>query len=84
MFIKDNQAGEEVTQIDYLCVIGSPISVTNMNEFKRVRWNLRTHLYPKTKQSLKTIKIPRFGIVTRATEIHFYRTNRATALLFVL
>ncbi len=36
LFVKDNQAGEEVTQIDYLCVIGSPISVTNMSEFKRV------------------------------------------------
>jgi len=36
LFIKDNQEGEETTQLDYLCIIGSPISVTNMNEFKRV------------------------------------------------
>jgi len=35
-FIKDNQAGEDVTQIDHLSVIGTPISTTNMNDFKRV------------------------------------------------
>jgi len=35
-FIKDNQAGDEVTQIDHLAVIGTPISTTNMNDFKRV------------------------------------------------
>ena len=35
-FFKDNQAGEEVTQIDYLGIIGTPIGTTNMNEFKRV------------------------------------------------
>jgi len=36
LFFKDNQAGEEVTQIDYLGIIGTPIGTTNMNEFKRV------------------------------------------------
>lgn len=35
-FIKDNQSGDEVTQIDHLAIIGTPISTTNMNEFKRV------------------------------------------------
>jgi len=35
-FFKDNQAGEEITQIDHLAVIGTPISTTNMNDFKRV------------------------------------------------
>ncbi len=35
-FFKDNQAGEETTQIDYLSVIGNPVSTTNMSEFKRV------------------------------------------------
>lgn len=35
-FFKDNQGGGEVTQIDYLAVIGTPISTTNMNDFKRV------------------------------------------------
>lgn len=35
-FIKDNQCGEDVTQIDHLAVIGTPISTTNMNDFKRV------------------------------------------------
>jgi len=35
-FIKDNQGGEDVTQIDHLAVIGTPISTTNMNDFKRV------------------------------------------------
>ncbi|CAF4782494.1 thioredoxin-like protein 1 [Pieris napi] len=36
LFIKDNQAGDEVTQIDHLAFYGSPISTTNMGEFKRV------------------------------------------------
>lgn len=36
LFFKDNQAGEEVTQIDYLGIVGTPIGTTNMNEFKRV------------------------------------------------
>ncbi|XP_066253640.1 thioredoxin-like protein 1 [Euwallacea similis] len=35
-FIKDNQSGGEVTQIDHLAIIGSPINTTNMNDFKRV------------------------------------------------
>lgn len=35
-FFKDNQNGEETTQIDHLSVIGTPISTTNMNDFKRV------------------------------------------------
>ena len=36
LFIKDNQGGEEVTQVDYLGFIGSPVSTTNMADFKRV------------------------------------------------
>lgn len=36
LFIKDNQSGGEVTQIDHLACIGSPISTTNMGDFKRV------------------------------------------------
>lgn len=35
-FVKDNQSGDEITQIDYLAIIGSPISTTNMGDFKRV------------------------------------------------
>lgn len=35
-FFKDNQEGGEVTQIDHLAIIGSPIDTTNMKEFKRV------------------------------------------------
>jgi len=35
-FVKDNQSGEEVTQIDFFGVVGMPIGTTNMNEFKRV------------------------------------------------
>ena len=34
--VQDNQSGGEVTQIDYLSVIGTPIDTTNMNDFKRV------------------------------------------------
>lgn len=36
IFVKDNQSGDETTQIDYLAIYGSPINVTNMSEFKRV------------------------------------------------
>lgn len=36
LFVKDNQAGDDITQIDYLGIIGSPISTTNMSDFKRV------------------------------------------------
>jgi len=36
MFVKDNQGGEETTQIDHLAFIGTPVSTTNMNDFKRV------------------------------------------------
>lgn len=36
LFIEDNQSGGEITQVDYLGFIGSPVSATNMNEFKRV------------------------------------------------
>lgn len=35
-FIKDNQSGDEITQIDHLAIIGSPINTTNMGDFKRV------------------------------------------------
>jgi len=35
-FFKDNQEKGEITQIDHLAVIGSPIDTTNMKEFKRV------------------------------------------------
>merc|ERR1740128_944411 len=35
-FFKDNQEGGDVTVIDYLSVIGTPIDTTNMNDFKRV------------------------------------------------
>ncbi|KAK6184811.1 hypothetical protein SNE40_007193 [Patella caerulea] len=36
LFIKDNQEGGEVTQVDYIGFIGSPVSSTNMSDFKRV------------------------------------------------
>ncbi|KAL3285493.1 hypothetical protein HHI36_000025 [Cryptolaemus montrouzieri] len=36
LFIKDNQEGGEVTQIDHLAIVGSPINTTNMGDFKRV------------------------------------------------
>lgn len=35
-FIKDNQSGGEVTQVDHLAIIGSPILTTNMSDFKRI------------------------------------------------
>lgn len=36
IFVKDNQEGDDITQIDYLSLIGVPVSTTNMGEFKRV------------------------------------------------
>ncbi|KYM98452.1 Thioredoxin-like protein 1 [Cyphomyrmex costatus] len=36
IFVIDNQNGSEITRIDHLVIIGSPISTTNMGEFKRV------------------------------------------------
>jgi len=36
LFFKNNQSSSETTVINYLKFIGLPISVTNMNEFKRV------------------------------------------------
>uniref|UniRef100_T1J4J0 PITH domain-containing protein n=1 Tax=Strigamia maritima TaxID=126957 RepID=T1J4J0_STRMM len=36
VFFKDNQNGSDVTRIDHLCFIGSPLSTTNMGDFKRV------------------------------------------------
>ncbi|XP_053975218.1 thioredoxin-like protein 1 [Hylaeus anthracinus] len=36
IFVKDNQSGSETTRIDHLSIIGSPISTTNMGEFRRV------------------------------------------------
>ncbi|XP_011301503.1 thioredoxin-like protein 1 [Fopius arisanus] len=36
IFVKDNQGGTETTQIDHLAIIGSPISTTNMGDFRRV------------------------------------------------
>ena len=37
IFVKDNHSGEEVTQIDHLALFGTPVSATNMADFKRVR-----------------------------------------------
>ncbi|KAH8302840.1 hypothetical protein KR044_011076 [Drosophila immigrans] len=36
LFVKNNQSGGDVTQIDYIGFIGSPIITTKMNDFKRV------------------------------------------------
>lgn len=36
MFVKDNQKGTETTVIHYLGFIGSPVSTTNMSDFKRI------------------------------------------------
>jgi hypothetical protein len=35
IFIKDNQEDEEVTQVDYLGIFGSPIATTNMKDLKK-------------------------------------------------
>lgn len=36
LFIKDNQSGGEVTQLDYIGFIGSPVITTKMEDFKRI------------------------------------------------
>ncbi|KAJ8286668.1 hypothetical protein GJAV_G00041790 [Gymnothorax javanicus] len=36
LFIKSNQGDEETTKVNYLTFIGTPVQVTNMNDFKRV------------------------------------------------
>ena len=36
IFVKDNQKETEQTRIDHLAIFGSPVSTTNMQEFKRV------------------------------------------------
>lgn len=36
IFVKDNLSGAETTRINHIGIIGSPISVTNMGDFKRV------------------------------------------------
>jgi len=36
LFVSDNQGGDDVTQLDFLGIIGSPVQTTNMQDFKRV------------------------------------------------
>ncbi|CAH1251879.1 thioredoxin-like protein 1 [Branchiostoma lanceolatum] len=36
IFVKDNQGDEETTVVNYLGFIGTPVTATNMTEFKRV------------------------------------------------
>lgn len=36
IFVKDNQEGKETTRISQILLIGSPMTATNMNEFKRI------------------------------------------------
>ncbi|XP_071788601.1 thioredoxin-like protein 1 [Asterias amurensis] len=36
LFVKDNQGGGDVTQINQLAFIGMPVNTTNMGEFKRI------------------------------------------------
>ena len=36
LFVKDNQSDSETTQIDHLCLCGTPVNTTNMGDFKRV------------------------------------------------
>lgn len=36
VFVRDNQSGGEVTQIDHIQLYGSPITTINMSDFKRV------------------------------------------------
>ena len=35
LFFKDNHGGGEVTQIDHLVIVGTPLQTTKMNELKK-------------------------------------------------
>ncbi len=43
LFIKSNQGDEETTKVNYFTFIGTPVQATNMNDFKRVRTNVKQH-----------------------------------------
>uniref|UniRef100_A0A6A7FZ50 Thioredoxin-like protein 1 n=2 Tax=Hirondellea gigas TaxID=1518452 RepID=A0A6A7FZ50_9CRUS len=36
LFVQDNQNGDEVTRVNYIQIIGSPMQTTNMADFKRI------------------------------------------------
>ncbi|EDO26145.1 predicted protein, partial [Nematostella vectensis] len=36
LFVKSNQGNEELSVINYLGIIGSPVDATNMQDFKRI------------------------------------------------
>lgn len=36
IFVKNNQSGSNVTQIEYIGFIGTPIMMTKMDNFKRI------------------------------------------------
>lgn len=36
LFVRNNQSGSDVTQIEYIGFIGTPILTTKMDNFKRV------------------------------------------------
>ena len=46
LFVKDNQGDEDETSLEYLSFYGTPLDVTNMKDFKRVRLhgNITLHL----------------------------------------
>lgn len=36
VFVKDNQTGKDITRLNQILFIGSPVAATNMNDFKRL------------------------------------------------
>lgn len=39
IFVMDNLSGDETTEIESLTIYGTPVSTTNMTDFKRVAGN---------------------------------------------
>ena len=44
LFFQDNQGGEETTVMNYIGFIGSPLDTTDMEDFKRVIWNVTINI----------------------------------------
>ena len=45
LFVKDNQGDEDETCLEYLSFYGTPLDVTNMKDFKRVRLHGNTTMH---------------------------------------
>ena len=56
LFFQNNQGGEETTVVNYIGFIGSPLDTTNMEDFKRVIWNITIEIVRLTEK----VKLSKF------------------------